>query len=107
MEISVKEGVAEGITKIVGRDITNPTLRTTDNSDFESVYQLQIHQLSTAIREGEEIPESTKILRQFVNIVGTIFDWRETAVTNAELMAAMAAKFRVTMYAYKANYAQS
>ena len=40
-EIGVKEGITEGITKIVGRDIINPILQTTD--------QFQIHQLFTAI----------------------------------------------------------
>ena len=38
-EIGVKEGIGEGITKIGGRDITNPILRTADNSDFKSVDQ--------------------------------------------------------------------
>ena len=47
--IGVKEGITEGITKIVGRDITNPILRTTDNRDFKSVGQYQIHQLLAAI----------------------------------------------------------
>ena len=37
--IRVKKGIAEEITNIVGRDITNPILRTTDNSDFKSVDQ--------------------------------------------------------------------
>ena len=37
--IGVKDGIVEGITKIVGRDITNPILRTTDNSNFKSVDQ--------------------------------------------------------------------
>ena len=46
--IGDKEGIAEGITKIFGRDITNPILQTTDNSDFKSVDQYQIHQLFTA-----------------------------------------------------------
>ena len=32
--IGVKEGIAEGITKIVGRNITNPILWKTDNSNF-------------------------------------------------------------------------
>ena len=41
--IGVKEGITEGITKIVGRDITNPILRTTENSDFKSVDQFKIH----------------------------------------------------------------
>ena len=34
----------------------------------------------------------SNIQRQFINIAGTIFDWRETVVTNVEQMAAMAAK---------------
>ena len=72
--ISVKEGTAEGITKIVGRDITNPILRTTENSNFKSVDQYQIHQLFTAIIGVAERPEFTNIRRQFVNIAGTIFD---------------------------------
>ena len=35
--IGVKEGIVEGITKIVRKDIANPILRTTGNSDFKSV----------------------------------------------------------------------
>ena len=54
--------------------------------------QFQIHQLFTAITEGAEIPELSNIWRQFVKIAGTIFDWRETVVTNFERMAAMVAK---------------
>ena len=90
--IGAKEGIAEGITKIVRRDIINPILRTTDNSNFRSVDQFQIHQLFTAIIEGVERPESTNIQRKFVNIAGKIFNWRETVVTNVKQMAAMAAK---------------
>ena len=105
--ISFKEGIAEGITKIVGRDITNPILRTTDNSDFKSVDQYQIHQLFTAITEGTERPKSTNIRRQFFNIAGKIFDWRETVVTNVERMAAMAENLWVTVCEYTATLARS
>ena len=80
--IGVKEGITEGITKIIGRNITNPILRKTDNSDFKSVNQFHINQLFTAITEGEERPESTNIWRKFVNIAEKIFDWREKVVTN-------------------------
>ena len=41
--IGVKEGIAEGITKISGRNITNPIFQTTDNSDFKLVDQFHIH----------------------------------------------------------------
>ena len=51
--IGAKECITEGITKIVGRDITNPILQTMDNSDFKSVDQFQIHQLFTAITEEQ------------------------------------------------------
>ena len=61
--IGVKEGIAERITKIFGREITNPILRTTDNSDFKSVGQFHIDKLFTAITEGAEIPESSNIRR--------------------------------------------
>ena len=81
---SIKEEITEGITKIVGRDITNPILWTTDDSNFKSVDQYQIHHLLTAIKEGAEIPDSTNIRRQFLNITGTIFDWKEAVVTNVD-----------------------
>ena len=61
--IGVKDGIVEGITKIVGRDITKPILQTTEKSDFKSVDQYQIHQLFTAITEGAERPNSTNIWR--------------------------------------------
>ena len=56
--------------------------------------QYHIHQLFTAITEGAERPEATNILRQFVNVAGTIFDWREIVVTNNERMAALATNFQ-------------
>ena len=42
--------------------------------------------------DGAERSESSNIRRQFVNIAGTIFDWRETVGKNVERMVAMAAK---------------
>ena len=42
-ETGVKEGIAEGITKIVRKDITSPILKTTDDSNFKSVDKYQIH----------------------------------------------------------------
>jgi len=72
--IGVKEGVAAGITKIVGKDITNPILRTTDGISFMSVDKYQLHQLVTAITEGAERPEATTIRQQFANIAGMVFD---------------------------------
>ena len=90
--IGVKEGVAAGITKIVGKDITNPILRTSDGISFKSVDHYQLHQLITAITEGAERPEATTIRQQFVNIAGMVFDWRDTVAINVEKFATNAAK---------------
>ena len=59
--MGVKEGIAEGITKIVGRDITNPILWTTDNINFKLVNQYHIHHLFTAITVGVERSELLNI----------------------------------------------
>ena len=90
--VGAKEGIAEGITALVGKDITNPILRTSDGSDFRSVDGYQLHQLITAISEGAERPEAANIRKQFVNVAGTVFDWRETVTTNVERFATAAAK---------------
>ena len=56
--------------------------------------QYHIHQLFTAITDGAEKLEATNIRRKFFNIVGKVFDWRKTVVTNVERMAALAAKLQ-------------
>ncbi len=79
--------MAAGITKIVGKDITKPILRTTDGISFKSVDEYQVHQLVIAITEGSERPEATTIMQQFVNIAGMVFDWRDTVAINVEQIA--------------------
>jgi hypothetical protein len=93
--IGVKEGVAAGITKITGKDITNPILRMVDGISFKSVDDYQLHQLITAITEGMERLEATTIRHQFVNIAGMVFDWRDTVAINVEKIATNAAKIQV------------
>ena len=61
--VRVKEGIAERITNIVGRDIMNPNLWITDNRYFKSVNQYQIHQFFNSITEGAEQPELSTIRR--------------------------------------------
>jgi hypothetical protein len=82
--IGVKEGVAAGITKIIGKDITNPILHTTDGISFKSVDEYQLHQLVTAITEGAERHEASTITQQFINIAGMVFDWRDTVAINVK-----------------------
>jgi ElaB/YqjD/DUF883 family membrane-anchored ribosome-binding protein len=88
--IGVKEGVAAGITKIVGKDITNPILRMTDGISFKSVDDYQLHQLVTAITEGAKRHEASTFRQQFVNIAGMVFDWRDTVAINVKKFATQA-----------------
>ena len=40
--IGAKEGAATGISKVVGADITDTTLRTTDGQDFKTVDEYKL-----------------------------------------------------------------
>ena len=50
--IGVKERISEGITNIVGKDITNPILQTTNDSDFKYVDKYQIINFSPPPHKG-------------------------------------------------------
>ena len=59
--IGVKEAIVDAITSIVGDQITNPILRTTDGSDFRTVNKYYLHQLLSAVKGGAEQPSTTAI----------------------------------------------
>ena len=90
--IGVKEGVAAGNTKIVGKDITNPILRMAYGISFKSVDDYQLHQLITTITQGAERPDATTVRHQFVKNAGMVFDWRDTVAINIKNFATNAAK---------------
>ena len=86
--------MAEVITALVGKAIANPVLWTADGSDFRGVDEYQLHQLYKAIMEGADRPELTNIRRQYVNLAGTMLDFRETFAVNCEQLAAAAMKYQ-------------
>lgn len=90
--IGVKEGIAAGITQLIGKDNTNLILRSADGSRMKSVDEYKLHQLWTAISDGADRPAATIIRKDYVDIAGYIFDWRETTATNVERLAMLAAK---------------
>ena len=90
--IGVKEAVAEGINALVVEAITNPVLPTADGSDFRGVEEYQLHQMYTAIMEGADRPKAMNIRRQYVDLTGTMFDFRETFAVICEQLAAAAMK---------------
>ena len=90
--IGVKEAVAEGRTALISEAITNPFFWTSDGRNFRRVDKYELHQLYTAIMEGETRPEATKIRRQYVNLAGTMFDFRETFAVNCKRLVDAAMK---------------
>ena len=82
--IGLKEAVAAEITSIVGSQITNLILRTTDGSDFWTVDGYDLHQLLSAVKGGAERPSATAIQNMMVDVMATTFDGRESAATNLE-----------------------
>ena len=90
--IGVKEAVAEGITALISEAITNSFFWTADGRNFRRVDEYELHQLYTAIMEGATRTEATNIRRQYVNLAGTMFDFRETFAVNCKQLADAAMK---------------
>ena len=67
--IGVKEAIAAAITAIVGAQITNLILRTTDGSDFQTVDEYNLHQLLSAFKGGDERPSSAAIRQMMVDVM--------------------------------------
>ena len=85
--IGVKEAIVDAITSIVGAQITNPILRTTDGSDFRRVDEYNLHQLLSAVKGGSEQPSTTSIRQMMVDVMATTFDWHESAATNLKQLS--------------------
>ena len=77
--ISVKKEIASEITVLIGAQITNPILCTTDGSDFRTVDEYALHQLLSAITGGAKRPSKTAIKQMMVDLMTMTFDWREIA----------------------------
>ena len=90
--IRLKEAIAAAIISILGAQITNPILRTTDGLDFRTVDVYELHQLISAVKEGYERPSSIDIKQMMVDVMTKKFNWRESAVTNLEQISTAIAK---------------
>ena len=67
--IGVKDAIAAAITSIVGAQITNPILRTTDGSDFRSVDEYELHQLLSDVKGGAERLSGTSIRQLMFDVM--------------------------------------
>ena len=90
--IGAKEGAAAGISKVVGTDITDATLRTTDGQDFKTVDEYTLYALMRAVIEGAERPATIDVRKLYVSLCSTKFDFRIKMVVNVERLRSQAAK---------------
>ena len=74
--IGVNEAIAAAITSIVGAQITNPILRTTDGSDFRTVDEYDLRHLISAVKGRADRPSATAIRKMMVDVMVTSFNWR-------------------------------
>ena len=90
--IGVKEAIAAALTSIIRAQITNPILRTTDGSCFQTVDEYDLHQLLSAIKRGADWLSATAIRKMMVDVMVTSFDSRKSAATNLEQLSTAIAK---------------
>jgi hypothetical protein len=90
--ISVKEGIVEALTKLVGSDITNAILRTADGSDHKSINNFTIFNVIKLAINGADRPSMNDVLEQVLKVINHTFDFRKKVSVNMEMMQSNAAR---------------
>jgi hypothetical protein len=90
--IGSKEGAAAGISKAVGTDITDATLRTTGRQDFKKLVEYTLYALMWAVIEEAEHPATTDVHTLYVSLCLTKLDFRTKMVVNVERLHSQAFK---------------
>jgi hypothetical protein len=83
--IGAKEGVVEALTALVGTNITNSVLRTSDGN-FKSVDKYTVHEVVQAVYENADRPPMTDVLEQLIEVLHYTFDFCKEISTNIELV---------------------
>jgi hypothetical protein len=87
--IGAKEGIVEALTTLVGTNITDSVLRTSDG-DFKSVDKYTVHEVMQAAYESADHPPMTDILEQLIEVLHYTFDFRKKISANMELIQKLA-----------------
>jgi hypothetical protein len=72
--IGAKEGIVEAFTALVGTNITNSVLRTSDG-DFKSVDEYTVHEVMQAAYENADCPPMTEVLEQLIEVLHYTFNF--------------------------------
>ena len=89
--IGAKEGVVKAINTIVGTNITDRVLRTSDG-DFKSVDDYTLHNVLQAAFENADRPPVVDVLEQIIEVLHYNFDFRKKISANMNIVQNMANK---------------
>jgi hypothetical protein len=81
--IGTKEGVAEGITQLVGLVITNQVVKNVDGTP-KTIDEYTIYALLQAIQDGSICPEHQDMLNLRITVLSFQFSWRKKIPSNLE-----------------------
>ena len=81
--IGAKEGVIEVLTDLVGTDITNSVLQTSDG-DYKGVDEYTIDEVMQAAYNNTDRPPMTDVLEQLIDMLHYTFDFRKKITANME-----------------------
>jgi hypothetical protein len=87
--IGAKEGIVEALTSLVGTNITDSMLHTSDG-DFKSVDEYTVHKVMQAAYENADRPPMTDVLEQLIEVLHYTFDFRKKISANMELVQNLA-----------------
>jgi hypothetical protein len=87
--IGAKEGIVEALTALVGTNITNSVLRTSDG-DFKSVDKYTVYEVMQAAYENADCPPMTDVLEQLIEVLHYTFDFRKKISANMEFVQNLA-----------------
>ena len=96
--IGSKEEVVEAITSLVGTNITDSVLQTSDG-EFKSVDDYTLLEVLQAAFENTDHPPVADVLEQLIEVLHYTFDFRKKISANMEIVQNMANK----MSAYGIN----
>ena len=94
--ISVKEGALDAITKLVGSNITNAILRTSNGSNHKGVEDFRLFDVMQAAIDGDNRPSTNNVLEQLLKVIYHTFNFCKKISVNMELLQSNTA--RMAMY---------
>jgi hypothetical protein len=84
--IGAKEGAVKAITKLVGSDVTNAILWTSNSSNHKSIENFTLFEVMKSAIDGTNQPSTNDVLKQLLKVINHNFNFCKKISINMELM---------------------